>query len=152
VEGNVVMTTDDNGIQVSSGVLVQNNIVIGAKAAGIAVSNNQLQTTGVYHDVKIIHNTVYSSGSADLYLPVRLLLLLFVGNACLGIVTHLGPTILPTHVLAQILSKSEFVIANNLFLTSAKAFDVKTQTGAVWRKNAYVGGTVPTGTPHVPRT
>jgi len=30
-------------------------------------------------------------------------------------------------------------------LTSAKAFDVKTQTGAVWRKNAYVSGTVPTG-------
>lgn len=114
VEGNVVMNTlSDNGIQVSSGVRVQNNIVINAHAAGIAVSTNQLQTAGVYHDVKIIHNTVYASGSADLYLPI--------------------------------LSKSEFVIANNLFLTSAKAFDVKTQTGAVWRKNAYVSGTVPTG-------
>lgn len=75
----MVMNTNDNGIQVSSGVRVQNNIVINANAAGIAVSNNQLQTAGVYHDVKIIHNTVYSSGSADLYLPVRLLLV--VDNA-----------------------------------------------------------------------
>jgi hypothetical protein len=70
VEGNVVINTEDNGIQLSSGAIVRNNIVVNAQSYGIYVANNQNQQAGVYHDVQIVHNTVYSSGSADLYLPV----------------------------------------------------------------------------------
>jgi hypothetical protein len=71
VEGNVVINTQDNGIQFSSGVVVRNNIVVGAGYYGIFLSNNQNQQSGVYSNVQIVHNTVYNSGSSDLYLPVR---------------------------------------------------------------------------------
>lgn len=71
VQGNVIIGTNDNGIQVSSGAIIRNNIVVNSAYYGIFVSSNQLQTSGGYHDVKVEHNTVYGSGSVDLYLPVH---------------------------------------------------------------------------------
>jgi hypothetical protein len=47
----------------------------------------------------------------------------------------------------QPLSGSEFVIANNAFLSSTNAFAVQTQTNTVWLKNAYVVGSAPAGVP-----
>jgi hypothetical protein len=46
----------------------------------------------------------------------------------------------------QALSGSEFVFANNAFLSSTNAFSVATQTNTVWLNNAYVAGTRPAGT------
>jgi hypothetical protein len=71
VEGNVIVGTQDAGIQLSSGAIIRNNIVVGAAGYGIFLANNQNQQSGVFHDVQIVHNTVYNSGAADLYLRVR---------------------------------------------------------------------------------
>ncbi|ELR22027.1 uncharacterized protein ACA1_157590 [Acanthamoeba castellanii str. Neff] len=115
VEGNVIVGTQDAGIQLSSGAIIRNNIVVGAAGYGIFLANNQNQQSGVFHDVQIVHNTVYNSGAADLYL--------------------------------RALSGSQFVIANNAFLSSSNAFAVQTQTNTVWLKNAYVSGSAPPGVP-----
>jgi hypothetical protein len=74
VEGNVVMGTGDAGIQLSSGAIIRNNIITGAANYGIFVADNQNQNAGVFHDIQIVHNTVYNSASADLYLKVRVIL------------------------------------------------------------------------------
>jgi hypothetical protein len=71
VEGNVVVGTEDAGIQLSSGAIIRNNIIVGAANYGIFVADNQNQNAGVFHDVHIIHNTVYNSASADLYTKVQ---------------------------------------------------------------------------------
>lgn len=63
------MTTGDNGIQMSAGAVLRNNIVVGASGGGIYVAANQLQNN--FHDIQILQNTVYNSGSVDLYFPVR---------------------------------------------------------------------------------
>lgn len=69
VEGNAVTKTKSNGIQVSSGAMVRNNIVANVVSFGIAVSSAQLKTANRYHDIQIVHNTVALSGQADLSLP-----------------------------------------------------------------------------------
>lgn len=68
IEGNLVWSTKDAGIQLTSGAVIRNNIVISATDAGIYVSANQLEND--YHDLQIVHNTVYGSLGQDLYLPV----------------------------------------------------------------------------------
>jgi hypothetical protein len=55
VARNLVWTTQDNGIQVVGQIIVRNNIVIGAAAAGIASKASQAFTP---HDVDVVHNTV----------------------------------------------------------------------------------------------
>jgi hypothetical protein len=115
IEGNAVTQTKGNGIQVSSGAVVRNNIITDVAAYGIAVSNTQLKTSNNYHDIQIVHNTVIRSNTADLMLPA--------------------------------LSGDDFVVVNNAFL-SANSFSVGQQTSTVvWRKNAYVGGSIPSGVP-----
>jgi hypothetical protein len=146
VEGNVVINTQDNGIQFSSGVVVRNNIVVGAGYYGIFLSNNQNQQSGVYSNVQIVHNTVYNSGSSDLYLPVR------AGPSIVIIPSPArGLSNSTASATVQALSGSQFVIANNAFLSSTNAFAVQTQTNTVWLKNAYVTGSAPAGTRSSPR-
>jgi hypothetical protein len=60
VEGNVVIGSGDNCIQVTAGVIVRNNLVIGCSASGIAVQANQ----GIPQNVSITHNSVYVSGTS----------------------------------------------------------------------------------------
>ena len=58
VERNLIWHTMDNGIQVVGQIVVQNNIVLDAAAAGIASKPSQTYTP---HDVRIVDNTVFGS-------------------------------------------------------------------------------------------
>jgi hypothetical protein len=143
VEGNVIVNSGDNGIQVSSGALIRNNIIVGAAGYGIFLANNQNQQSGVYSNVQIVHNTIYNSGYVDLYLPVH------ASSSPVRHVSSCNSNRTHSHAHArhatQALSGSQFVVANNAFL-SANAFAVQTQTNTVWLKNAYVSGSAPAGT------
>jgi hypothetical protein len=145
VEGNVILITKDNGIQLSSGAIVRNNIVIGAASYGIYVSNNQLQTDGVYHDIQIAHNTVYQSGAADLRFPVPTIDLDSVYARTRAGALSESHVVMGAACAQQALSGSQFLVVNNALFSSV-AFQSQTLTKTVWFKNAYVNGNVPDGT------
>jgi hypothetical protein len=51
----------DNGIQVTAGAVIQNNIVINSGASGIAGATNQLKSGLHPRNIKILGNTVIGS-------------------------------------------------------------------------------------------
>ncbi|KAL9650918.1 hypothetical protein ABK040_015021 [Willaertia magna] len=62
VEGNIIWNTNENGLQVTGGAVIRNNIVMNARLSGIAVQVNQ----GKIRDLSIVHNTVVNAGFACL--------------------------------------------------------------------------------------
>jgi len=58
VEGNYIYTTSDNGIQVTAGARVINNIVINAAANGIRGQNNQVMPGSQVRNLFFAFNTV----------------------------------------------------------------------------------------------
>ncbi|KAG2374438.1 hypothetical protein C9374_010722 [Naegleria lovaniensis] len=62
VEGNIIWTTIDNGIQVTGNAIIRNNIIMNCGASCIAIQTNQ----GVVENVKLLFNTAVTAGSACL--------------------------------------------------------------------------------------
>ncbi|EFC43808.1 predicted protein [Naegleria gruberi] len=60
IEGNIIWTVKDNGIQVTGNAIIRNNIIYNAGASGIAIQTNQ----GIVENVKVLHNTVVKAGAA----------------------------------------------------------------------------------------
>jgi hypothetical protein len=59
IEGNVIWSSGDNGIQASADAVITNNIVIDSNASGISSQNHQSAVPG---NLIIAHNTIISSG------------------------------------------------------------------------------------------
>jgi hypothetical protein len=69
IEGNVALNVQsDNGIQVTAGAIVRNNIVIGFASYGIGVLNNQAMPNSSPRNLVIEHNTVYNTKGTCLVL------------------------------------------------------------------------------------
>ncbi len=60
-EGNLIVNNGDNGIQVTAGAIIRNNIVINSAGSGIAGATNQLMSGKLPRNITIIHNTVSGS-------------------------------------------------------------------------------------------
>lgn len=73
MQGNVLLNVVGAGIQCSSGARIINNIVVGIRSYGIYISSNSLQVAGGFHDLAIVHNTVYNASQNDLYINVCIL-------------------------------------------------------------------------------
>lgn len=69
VEGNFILNSKQNGIQITAGAIVRNNIVINSGVNGIHITGNQgTPNSGTLHStflsnffVVLIHNTVYQA-------------------------------------------------------------------------------------------
>ena len=60
-EGNIVVNGADNGIQVTAGAIIRNNIVINSGASGIAGAVNQLKSGTSPRNIQLLGNTVIGS-------------------------------------------------------------------------------------------
>lgn len=60
VERNLCRRSDDNAMQIQGEAVVRNNVVIAARAAGLASTDHQGQTC----DLQVVHNTIINAGNA----------------------------------------------------------------------------------------
>jgi len=67
IQGNVVFPNKDNGIQVTAGARIVNNIIIGAGFYGISLSDNDPSSLP-FHELYVLYNTVWNSTDGDLWL------------------------------------------------------------------------------------
>jgi len=59
IEGNIIWSSGDNGIQVASDAIITNNIIFDSAGSGIQSQNHQSAIPG---NIKIIHNTIIANG------------------------------------------------------------------------------------------
>lgn len=64
IEGNFCDASGDNGVQVSAGAVVRNNIIYNSRLDGVNVANNDVQPGKSNRNVKIIGNTVVTAGGS----------------------------------------------------------------------------------------
>jgi len=61
IEGNIIWSSGDNGIQAASEAVISNNIILSPGGSGIHSQNHQSAIPG---SIKIIHNTIITNGSS----------------------------------------------------------------------------------------
>jgi len=120
ISSNLVVDAGDNGIQITAGITVVNNIVVNSYIAGIAGQTDEVMTNSYPRNIRVLYNTVIGSQT----------------DACLR-----GDS--------WNVNQSTIEVANNAFFcqNSTAFYIFGDQQNATWLENGYIGagGYFPTG-------
>ena len=130
--GNIVVNGGDNGIQVTAGAVIENNIVINSANSGIAGATNELMSGTSPRNIKLLGNTVIGSVNGTIFRFSHIFILCI--DVCLR---------------GNSWGASSITVANNAFFCAnapGGAFKINgDQSTATWANNGYIGGGAPAG-------
>eukprot|EP01113_Clastostelium_recurvatum_P038647 TRINITY_DN5803_c0_g1_i2.p1 TRINITY_DN5803_c0_g1~~TRINITY_DN5803_c0_g1_i2.p1 ORF type:complete len:533 (+),score=88.18 TRINITY_DN5803_c0_g1_i2:26-1600(+) len=112
IVGNYIVEAGDQGIQVTAGAVLANNIIVDSFSNGIGIINNQVMAGSTPRNLRIVQNTVVNDAAS---------------GTCL--------------YLANAVNSATVVVANNaLFCPNGNAYAGVSAVGSNFKSNGYIGG------------